>query len=196
MVRCWTRCAEPPTGCSHPNVSIRRPGHLPPAARACRPFFRGYPVSAGLPVVSLIRSDGHPRCGGQAVRTVSYSAGLRQPRLLCSLRHVVPGFDPLEDRGAGVRPARPRFAAEQLPLQCGEKGLSEGVVPTLTGAVDRQQDAELGCEAGELAAGALGGINRSAQQGLQPIGRVSTSRVCRGRVFNCRAMVSRAVWVR
>ncbi|MEU3188216.1 hypothetical protein ABZ707_29075, partial [Streptomyces sp. NPDC006923] len=32
--------------------------------------------------VSLFRFDGHHRCGGQAACAVSYSAGLRYPRLL------------------------------------------------------------------------------------------------------------------
>ncbi len=69
--------------------------------------------------------------------------------------HAVEPRDVLDDRAAGGGPGRPRLLVEALALKRGEEALGESVVPTSTGAPDRERHDALVGQRGELRAGVL-----------------------------------------
>lgn len=78
----------------------------------------------------LLRVDGHCSCVGQTASAFSYSAGLRWPRLLCSLRMLYqPSIHSKVGERAAVRLGHGR-SPDQLPLQSGEERLREGRCPS------------------------------------------------------------------
>src|SRR5262249_59034984 len=53
---------------------------------------------------------------------------------------VVPGLDPVEDRGPGLLPGLERSAAEQLLLERGVEALADGVVVAIALGAHRLRD--------------------------------------------------------